>query len=79
MITLYLVIVIYGITFSLIAILIGFLNFINEKTLTITVPIEVMTFLVVTIAMTAVCFRQLTFWLSPMFVPKLNDSRITEI
>ena len=57
MLTLYLVISINGLTFSLIAILVGFLNFINNNAQTITPAIEVLIVLIIVIIMTSVCFR----------------------
>jgi cell division protein FtsL len=41
--------------------------------------IEVMVFLFIAIAMTAVCFRQLTFWTCSLFVPKINTSKINNL
>ena len=72
MLTLHLIVAINGLTFALISILIGFFNYINTQIQTITAPIEVLAYLLIAIIMSAVCFRQLTFWLSSMFVPNLN-------
>ena len=49
MLTFYLVVSINGLTFSLIAILVGFLNFINNNTQTITPAIEVLIVLILVI------------------------------
>jgi hypothetical protein len=57
MITIYLVILINGITFALIAVLVGFLNYATNDTLNITAPIEVLVVLIVAIVITSVLFR----------------------
>lgn len=53
----YLVFTINGLTFALIAILVGFLNYVTNNTISITAAIEVLVVIIVVIVMTSVCFR----------------------
>ncbi len=79
MLTVFIVVTVNGLTFSLIAILVGFLNYINENARTITPAIEVLFVLILVIIMTSICFRQLSYWIGSMFIPKLNTKGISDI
>ncbi len=46
-----------GLTFAMIAVLVGFLNYVTNDTLNITAPIEVLVMLIVVIVITSVFFR----------------------
>jgi hypothetical protein len=66
-----------GLSFLLIAFLVAFFNYIaSGGDLTITFGVELMALTSLLIVMTALCFRQLTFFLMPFFEPRLNSIRL---
>eukprot|EP00347_Sterkiella_histriomuscorum_P005467 403356505 len=77
---LYLALVLNGLTFSLVVILIGAFNFFNNTDEPPIVPvIETLIYVVLTLIMTSVCFRQLVFWKSQLIKVKLNMQEINKI
>jgi hypothetical protein len=57
MMILFIMTVLNGLTFCLVVILIGIIDYINEGTVSITPAIEVISYLVAAIVLTSFCFR----------------------
>lgn len=66
-------------TFCLIAVLLGFFGYINEKRISLTPIIEVMVYLITSLMITSLSFRQLALWAGSMFIPRLDSKRITRM
>ena len=75
----FIMISINGMTFCLIAVLIAILSFLNDGRISLTPIIEVMVYLILTVIITSLSFRQLTIWSGSLFLPRLNSRRINRI
>ena len=76
---LFLIISINGMTFCLIVVLVGFFGYLNERVISLTPIIEVMVYLIASLIITSLTFRQLTLWAGSMFIPKLDSQRINRM
>ena len=74
----YCIITVNGLTFILISFLLDFFTYLNEKTMTIAFPVEVMAYAAVIVLMTAFCFQYIAFWIKSLFLPKLFTARISK-
>ena len=74
----YCIIAVNGLTFILISLLLDFFTYLNEGTMTIAFPVEVMAYAAVIVLMTAFCFQYIAFWIKCLFLPKLFTARISK-
>jgi len=59
----FIVLMFNGLTFCLIVIMVGFFNYVNgDGSISIVPIIEIMVYLAISIVLTSLSFRQLTFW-----------------
>jgi hypothetical protein len=59
--------------------LLAILSFLNDGRISLTPIIEVMVYLILTVIITSLSFRQLTIWSGSLFLPRLNSRRISRI